>query len=378
MKLKMLATAFFATVAMHAASAQETVKIGAVYALTGPIAPYGVPQQKALQLKTDEINARGGLNGRKIEVIYYDSEGNGNKAVQLARKAIESDKVDLIIGPSSTGESLAVSPIVNAAKVPMITHSGSQSVVDPVTPYVFQTPQYDRVSIPVVLKEFQRLGYKKVALLSSTDGFGQSGLAIYKEMAPKYGITLVNEQFDRQDTDMTAQVLRVRQADADVMIIWSTFPAPAIILRNARAMGYPKPIYNSYAMAALDFLKQAGATAENTFVMSAAMMLPEALSNDHPNKAVVTKGYNAYMARYKEAPNPSAQHALDAMDIIEAASKKISGPITRQSLRDAIEKTEILGANGYFKFSPTNHGVTDVNPPIVFLKVVNNAFTAQK
>ncbi len=378
MKFRYLATALLAAFASHAATAQESFKIGAVYALTGPIAPYGVPQQKALQMKADEINARGGLKGRKVEVLFYDTEGNGNKAVQLARKAIETDKVDIIIGPSSTGESLAVSPIVNAAKVPMITHSGSQSVVDPATPYVFQTAQYDRVSIPVVLKEYQRLGYKKVALLSSTDGFGQSGLAIYKEMAPKYGITIINEQFDRQDTDMTAQVLRARQSDADVMMVWSTFPAPAIILRNAKAMGYAKPIYNSYAMAAQDFLKQAGATADNTFVMSAAMLLPTALAADHPNKAVITKSYDAYMARYKEAPNPSAQHAMDAMEIVEAAAKKISGTIDRQSLRDAIETTELLGANGFFKFSPTNHGVSDINPPIVFLKVVNNTFTAQK
>lgn len=377
MKLGHLVIALCAAFGAHAASAEEPVRIGAVYALTGPIAPYGVPQQKALQLKTEEINARGGLKGRKVEIIYYDTEGNGNKAVQLVRKAIESDKVDLIIGPSSTGESLAVSPIVNSLKVPMITHSGAQSVVDPATPYVFQTAQYDRVGVPVVLKEFQRLGYKRIALLSSTDGFGQSGAALYKEMAPKYGMTILNEQFDRQDTDMTAQVLRVRQADADVMMIWSTFPAPAIILRNARAMGYSKPIYNSFAMAAADFLKQAGATADNTYVMSAAMLLPKALPDSHPNKAAVKKGYDAYFARYKEAPNPSAQHALDAMDIVDAAAKKIDGPINRQSLRDAIEATELYGANGYFKFSPTVHGVSDLDAPIVFLKVVNNAFTAQ-
>ncbi|MFX4967315.1 ABC transporter substrate-binding protein, partial [Acinetobacter baumannii] len=87
--------------------------------------------------------------------------------------------------------------------------------------------------MPVVLKEFQKKGFKKIALLTSTDGFGQSGLVLFKEMVPKYGMTLVNEQFDRQDTDMTAQVLRARQANADVLMIWSTFPAPAIILRNA-------------------------------------------------------------------------------------------------------------------------------------------------
>jgi branched-chain amino acid transport system substrate-binding protein len=376
MKFRTLAAAVLAAAATQFALAQDAFKIGAVYSLTGPIAPYGVPQQKGLQLKVDELNARGGLKGRKVEILFYDSEGNGNRAVQLVRKAVETDKVDIIIGPSSTGESLAVSPIANSLKVPMITHSGALSVVEPATPYVFQTAQYDRVFMPVVLKEFQRLGYKKVALLSSTDGYGQSGSALIKEMAPRFGITIVEEQFDRQDTDMTAQVLRAKASNADVMFIYSTFPAPAVILRNAKATGYDKPIYNSAAMAAVDFIKQAGATAENTYVVSAAMMLPKALPAGHPSQQVVNKDYEAYLAKYKEAPNPSAQHAMDAVDILEAAVKTIDGPITRQALRDAIEKVDIYGANGLFKFSPTAHGVSVDNPPIVFLKIVNGAFTA--
>lgn len=377
MKFKSIVAMAAAGITALSVPAQQPVKIAAVYAITGPVAPYGVPQQKAVQMRAEQINERGGWKGRKVEVIFYDTEGNGNKAVQLVRKAIETDKVDLILGPSTTGEALAVAPIANSSRVPMITHSGAQSVVDPATPFVFQTAQYDRVGVPVVLKEFQKKGFKKIALLTSTDGFGQSGLVLFKEMVPKYGMTLVNEQFDRQDTDMTAQVLRARQANADVLMIWSTFPAPAIILRNAKAMGYPKPIYNSFAMASQEFLKQSGASSENTFVMAAAMLLPAALPDAHPNKPVIMKDYVTFQTRFKEAPNPSAQHAMDAMTIVDAAVGKITGAIDRESLRDAIEKTELHGANGLFKFSPTVHGVSDEDPPIVFLKVMNNAFTPQ-
>ncbi|VTY30394.1 Leucine-, isoleucine-, valine-, threonine-, and alanine-binding protein [Xylophilus ampelinus] len=378
MKLKTVAAAIaFGAASIATWAQQPPVKIAAVYAITGPVAPYGVPQQKAVQMRAEQINERGGWKGRKVEVIFYDTEGNGNKAVQLVRKAIETDKVDLILGPSTTGEALAVAPIANSSQVPMITHSGAQSVVDPATPYVFQTAQYDRVGVPVVLKEFQKKGFKKIALLSSTDGFGQSGLTLFKEMTPKYGMTLVNEQFDRQDTDMTAQVLRAKQSNADVLLVWSTFPAPAIILRNAKAMGYGKPIYNSFAMASQEFLKQSGPASENTFVMTAAMLMPAALPDSHPNKSVIMKDYNTFQARFKEAPNPSAQHAMDAMAIVDAAVARIGGTIDRHSLRDAIEKTDLHGDNGYFKFSATAHGVSDQDPPIVFLKVVNNAFTVQ-
>jgi branched-chain amino acid transport system substrate-binding protein len=362
----------------HAVGAQEPLKIGAVYALTGPVAPYGVAQQKALQLRTDELNAKGGLKGRKIQVFFYDTEGNGNKAVQFTRKAIESDKVDIILGPSTSGEALLAAPIANDAKVPLISHSGAQTVVDPARPYVFQTAQYDRVAVPVALQEFKRLGYSKVALLSSTDGYGQSGTAVLQELAPKYGISIVLEQFDRQDTDMTAQVLRARQSNVDVMLIWSTFPAPAIILRNAKAAGFTKPIYNSFAMATPDFLNQAGPNAENSFVMSAALLLPEALSDSHPSKKAVMEEYQEFFARYKEAPTPSAQHALDAMSIIEDSVKRIDGDVNRQSLRDAIERTDIFGANGHFKFSTTDHGVSTENAPIVFLLVKSGKFTANR
>ncbi|MBN8751512.1 MAG: ABC transporter substrate-binding protein, partial [Variovorax sp.] len=297
MKLKTVAAAIaFGAASIATWAQQPPVKIAAVYAITGPVAPYGVPQQKAVQMRAEQINERGGWKGRKVEVIFYDTEGNGNKAVQLVRKAIETDKVDLILGPSTTGEALAVAPIANSSQVPMITHSGAQSVVDPATPYVFQTAQYDRVGVPVVLKEFQKKGFKKIALLSSTDGFGQSGLTLFKEMTPKYGMTLVNEQLDRQDTDMTAQVLRAKQSNADVLLVWSTFPAPAIILRNAKAMGYGKPIYNSFAMASQEFLKQSGPASENTFVMTAAMLMPAALPDSHPNKSVIMKDYNTFQA----------------------------------------------------------------------------------
>jgi branched-chain amino acid transport system substrate-binding protein len=376
MKLKkgLVATCVLTFVAT--AHADDTVKIGAVYALTGPVAPYGIAQQKGLQLKADAINARGGVNGHKIQVIVYDTEGNGNKAVQMVRKAVESDKVQVIFGPSSTGEALAAGPIANSLKTPMIAHSGSLTVVDPATPYVFQTAQYDRVFVPSVLREFQRLGYKKVAMLHSTDGFGQSGSALMKEMAPKYGVTVVEEQFDRQDSDMTPQILKAKNSGADVMFIYSTFPAPAVILRNAKALGYPKPIYNSAAVAALDFIKQAGDAGNGTFVSCAALMLPSALPDSNPSKAAVVRDYNEYMSKYKEAPIPSAQHAMDAMDIVEIALKKIKGPVTGQALRDEIEQVKFDGANGQFNFSPKQHGVGVDNPPVIFLKISNGKFVA--
>ncbi|MEI5682610.1 ABC transporter substrate-binding protein [Mesorhizobium sp. CCNWLW179-1] len=379
-KYAILAAAAASLFAVGIANAEEPpIKIGAVYALTGPVAPYGTAQQKGLDLRVDEINKAGGIQGRKVEVVYYDTEGNGNRAVQLIRRAIESDNVDVLVGPSTSGESLLAAPIANETNVPIITHSAAEAIVRPSTPFAFQTSQYDRVAVPVILSEFQKRGFKTVALMSATDAYGQSGSKVIRELAGEYGLTIASdEQFDRQDTDMTAQVLRSRQGNADVMLIWSTFPAPAIIVRNAKMTGFSKPIFNSFAMATQDFIKQAGAAAENTYVMSAGILLPEALDDANPSKATIVADSEAYAARYNETPNPSAQHALDAATIIFEAAKNIEGPINRQSLRDAIEKTDLNGANGYFKFSPEEHGVATKDAPIVFLKVVGGKYTAEK
>src|SRR3569832_1630422 len=136
------AAAVFAAMALHA---QETIKIGAIFSTSGPGAFLGVPEERGARLKADEINKAGGIGGRKVELVVYDSEGNTGKAAQLARRLIESDRVVAIIGPSSSGESLQVLPIANELKTPLIAHAGTEKMTSPVTPWVFNTPPTDRV-----------------------------------------------------------------------------------------------------------------------------------------------------------------------------------------------------------------------------------------
>jgi branched-chain amino acid transport system substrate-binding protein len=360
--------------AVNVASAQpaKTVKIGAIYPMTGSASFLGIPEERALRMRLDEINKAGGVNGHKLELVVYDTEGNGTKAVQQLRRLIESDKVDVVFGPSSSGEALQTIELVNEAKVPQIAHGGTEKLVTPTTKYVFNSVPTDRVAISYVLSFFKKKGYKTIAFMSSADGYGQSGKNVLESLLPEYGMKIATaEEFNRQDADITAQVLRARQSGADAMLVWSALPAPTIIARNAHAVGYDKPIFVGYGAASNDLVEKAGPAAEGLYISSFRLLAPGSLSENDPVRPVTMKIYADYLARYKDAPANFAQHSYDAALILESAIKSIKGPVNRETLRDAIEKVNVVGANGHFKFSPTNHGGLDSSSnPLVMLRYV--------
>ena len=363
-----LALAAVASFAVFGAAAQEVVKIGAIHSMSGPGAFLGVPEDRGLRLKVDEINKAGGINGRKIEIVSYDSEGNTTKAAQLARRLIESDKVVAIVGPSSSGESLQVLPIANELKTTLIAHAGTEKMTNPVTPWVFNTPPTDRVVAAHLLGVFKKRGITQIALLTAADGFGQSGANVVKELAPKYGVTVAShEEFNRTDADMTAQVLKAKDSPAQAMLVWSAFPAPTIIAKNAAAVGYGKPIYNSFAAASKDLLTQAGPAAEGSFVSSMRLLAPETMKAEDPMRPAVLKIFNEYKAKFNEAPATFVAHSHDAMSLIEAAVKKINGPVTRDNLRAALETVTVTGGNGIYRLSPTSHGLEPDSQSMVLL-----------
>lgn len=368
LKLARLAIAAAGLVACVGAAAQETLKIGAIYSTSGPGAFLGVPEERGLRLKVDEINKAGGINGRKVEVVLYDTEGNTTKAAQLARRLIESDKVLAVVGPSSSGESLQVLPIANELKTVLIAHAGTEKMTNPVTPWVFNTPPTDRVVAAHMLSVFKKRGITQLALLSAADGFGQSGANVVKELAPKYGVTIArHEEFNRTDPDMTAQVLKAKDSPAQAMLVWSAFPAPTIIAKNAAAVGYGKPMFNSFAAASKDLLTQAGPAAEGSFVSSMRLLAPETLKASDPLRNSVLKIFNEYKAKHNEGPATFVAHSHDAMSLIEAAVKKINGPVTRDNLRAALETVTVAGGNGIYRLSPTSHGLDPESQSMVLL-----------
>jgi len=369
-KLFALACATVVGLFTSTGAAAQPVKVGAIYPLTGSASFLGIPEDRALRMRVDELNKAGGVNGHQIELTVYDTEGNGTKAAQQMRRLISSDNVDVILGPSSSGESLQTMAIANELKVPQIAHGGAEAIVTPPTRYVFNSVPTDRVALQYVMSYFKKKGIKTLALMTSADGYGQSGRKIAESICGEYGVKVVAaEEFNREDFDITAQVLKVRESGASAVLIWSALPAPIVIARNAKALGFDKPIFVGYGAASNDLAVKGGPAAEGLYVSSFRLLAPESLAADDPVRPVVMEIYNKYKARYNEAPANFAQHSYDAALILEAAIKLVNGPITRESLRDAIEKVDVIGANGHFRFSAANHGGLDANSnPLVMVR----------
>jgi branched-chain amino acid transport system substrate-binding protein len=360
------------------AIAQDTLKIGAIYSTSGPGSFLGAPEERALRMRVDEVNKAGGWNGRKLEVIVYDTEGNTGKAAQQMRRLATVDNVHVIFGPSSSGESLATIGLANELKVPVLMHGGAEAITKPTTPYVFNTPPSDRIALSGLLAYMKKAGITSIAMLSAADGFGQSGKNVLAEIAPSYGVKVaLQEEFNRQDTDITAQVLKAKESNADAMLIWSALPAPVIILRAAQTVGYSKPIFTSYGAGTNDLVAQAGGAAEGLYLYSLRMLSPESVPANDIAKGAITQLSTEYMQRYKVPAPVYSQHAFDAFLILEKAAAKITGPVTRDAIRDAIEKVEVSGTNGYFRFSPQNHGGLDAQSrSFVMLRSVKGKWVA--
>ena len=177
-----------------------------MFAVTGPAAFLGEPERNTARMVIDEINKAGGIKGRKLELVAYDTAGDATKAVQLATKLIKDDKVVAIVGPSTTGETMAIIPVVEKDQIPLITLAAGSKITDPVRKWVFKTAQNDALAVGRIFEYLQRQKQSRVAILTVSDGFGSSGREQLKAQASKYGISIVSDDtYGPKDTDMTVQ-----------------------------------------------------------------------------------------------------------------------------------------------------------------------------
>ncbi len=359
-------------------AADKEIRIGALVAASGPTAFIGASQKKALEMLVGQLNAAGGISGHRIALTLYDTEGNTTLAVQQFRRLVDSDRVDIVVGPSSTGESMAISPIANESGVPLISFAGAEAVVVPPTPYVFKVPPTDRIVASYMIDYMKKQGIRSVALLSSADGYGQAGATIAKEAAAAAGVTVAAaEEFGPKDTDMTPQVLKIRASGADAMLIWSVNPGPTIVLKNAVALGYTKPIFNSYGAASPALIQQAGGAAEGSYVSSMRLLAPDSLKEGDAMRPVVSKLADDYRKTFGEDATTFIGHPADALRLVIAAMEKNGGVSDREALAAAIRSgVSFAGANGMFEFSDGNHNGLDANSKsLIMLKVENGKFT---
>ncbi len=347
---------FFATFAWTPdALAEKPIKIGSFLALTGPASFLGDPELKTLQMYIDELNSQGGLLGRKVELIHYDTGGKAKNAKDIVKRLIKKDKVDVIIGGSTSGTTLAVIDIVQKAKIPFISLAGSIKIIQPVKKWVFKTPHTDRMAAAKIFEDMRKRGITKVALITGNGGFDKSGRAQCLDLAPKYGITIVaDESYGNADTDMTTQLTKIRATDAQAILNFGFGKAPAIVAKNVRQLGIKVPLYESHGVASRKFVALAGEAAEGIRLPAAALLVAEKLPDTDPQKRVLIDYKHKYEAKYGPV-STFGGHAYDALFITVEAIKR-AGTVDKAKVRDEIEKTKgFAGTGGIFNMSPDDH-----------------------
>lgn len=362
--MKILRIAILMTVGLFMAFpawCEEPLRVGALFSVTGPASFLGEPERNTLELLVKEANAKGGIKGRKVELVVYDTQGDATKAVQLATRLIKNDRVSVIIGPSTTGETMAVIPVVEKEKIPMISCAAGVKITDPVKKYVFKTPANDHVAAEKIYNYMLSKKQRNIALLTVTDGFGSSGREQLKDIAKKKGLTIVaDETYGPKDTDMTAQLTKIKGSKADAIICWGTNPGPAIVTRNLKQLGIKIPLYQSHGVASKKYIELAGsANAEGVILPAGKLAIFDKLPKNDPQFKVL-KGYDAaYRKAYNVEASTFGGYAYDAFLMISEASRK--GALTPSNLRDNLENIKkMVSVSGIFNMSPSDHNGLDV------------------
>lgn len=337
------------------AHAADPIKIGSFLTVTGPASFLGDPELKTLQMYIEELNAKGGIKGRKIELIHYDTGGNAKDAVNFAKRLIKSDNVDVLIGGTTTGDTMAVIPNVEKEEIPFISLAGAVEIIEPVKKWVFKVPHTDRMAAAKILGDIRKRGLTKVALITGDGGFDKSGHTQILKLAPDYGITLVaDESYGNKDTDMTTQLTKIRSSGAEAIINFGLGQAPAIVTKNVKQLGIALPLYQSHGVASQTFIDLAGEAAEGVRLPAAALVVAEQLPNTDPQKPVLLAYKNKYEAKYGPV-STFGGHAYDGLMIAVAAIERAGGT-DKAKVRDEIEKTSgFIGTAGVFNMSPEDH-----------------------
>jgi branched-chain amino acid transport system substrate-binding protein len=351
-----------------AALAADPIKIGSVLSITGPAGYLGDPELKTLQMMVEDINKKGGVLGRPLELVHYDDGSDAAKANGFGKRLIDDDKVDLIVGGTTTGATMSIVPLVEKAGVPFISLAGAVVVVEPVKKYVFKTPHTDRMAAEKVFDDMKKRGITKVALLSETSGFGQSGRKETEGVAVKYGISLVaNETYGPKDTDMGPQLTKIRNtAGVEAVFIFGLGQGPALATKGYKQLGITLPLYHAHGVASDDFIKLAGPASEGVRLPTSALLAPDKLAANDPQRPVADAYTKAFTTKYKTDVSAFGGYAYDGLAIAVDAIKR-AGSTDKAKVRDAIEATRgFVGTGGVFNMSATDHMGLDLSAFHIF------------
>jgi branched-chain amino acid transport system substrate-binding protein len=356
-------------------SAKKTIKVGAIFAVTGAASFLGAPEEKTAKMVVDEWNKNGGINGQKVELIIKDSAGKSESALSFAKQLIEEDQVVAIIGPTTSGESMAIKDLCESSKTPLISCAAAETIVDPQAHYVFKTPQKDSYVVKWIYESMKEKGITQIGILTSLSGFGQGGLAQLEKYAAEYGLTIAaSESYDPASTDLTAPLAKLQASGAEAIVNWSIEPAQSIVAKNMKQLNMEIPLYQSHGFGNIKYVEAAGEAAEGIIFPCGRLLIAEELPEDNPQKSLLMDYKTDYETLYNEEVSTFGGHAYDALLLLKTALEQAKST-NRDDIANALEKvTNLPGTAGIFNMSSSDHNGLGMDS-IVLLTVKDGKFT---
>ena len=338
--------------------AQDTIKIGGLFETSGFLAMLGNQGLEGATLAVEQINAGGGILGKKIEFININTESDETKAVIAAKRLIEREKVVVLIGAMNSGSTFAVIDTIQQAKIPTVSNGASRAIVMPPEKkaWVFLAPLTDALVIEVIIDHMKKNGFSKIALVNSDSGFATSGRGQWERLAPQNGINIVLQQtFGNNDADMTPQLTNVRASDAQATVIWTTGKSLSILALNYRQLGIKLPLYYSHGASDPNLIKLAGDAANGIIFPTSKIAVAEELPDSDLQKKVIRKFVADFKAKYQREPATFAGNGYDSVMLLAGAIRR-AGSLQADKIRDALESTKNhAGVTAIYTYSPTDH-----------------------
>jgi branched-chain amino acid transport system substrate-binding protein len=329
------------------ALAQDVIKIGAFGPMTGGAAGSGQSMREGIDLLVDEVNAAGGVLGRKIQVLYGDDAGKPEQAVSIVKRFVTADNVLLVIGGISSPTSMAASQVTGEEKVPQImVASTAARITLQGNPYIFRSAVPD-VKLTADLADFlaEKLPkIKKMAAIYVNDDFGRGGVEGFKKAAAKHGIqVVVEEKYTRGDVDYTAQITKIRAANPDGILDWSRYHEGALIAKALKQAGITTPVFGADGNAHPKYIELGGDAVNGNYY---ATHFSPATSAHLP---VARRLVEKMRAKFSKEPDYTHSEAYDAALVVVEAIKR-AGSLDREKIRAAMASTDLEGTRGRIRF----------------------------
>lgn len=371
-----------AAAAAASGAALADITVGVTVSATGPAASLGIPEKNTISLMPKTIG------GEKVNYIVLDDASDTTAAVTNVRKLITENKVDIVLGSTTTPNSLAMIDAVAESKTPMISMAASARIIEPMDDkkrWVFKTPQNDIMMALAIASDMAEKGYKKVGFIGFADAYGEGWFQEFKKAADLKRLELVSsERYNRTDTAVTGQVLKLLSARPDAILIAGSGTPAALPQRTLKERGFKGQIYQTHGVANNDFLRVGGKDVEGTLLPAGPVLVASQLPASHPVRKSALDYVSKYEAAYgKGSVSTFGAHAWDAGLLMQAAAEqalKKAKPGTadfRAALRDALESVkELPGAHGVFNTSPNDHLGFDQRARVM-VKIENGTWKLQ-